>query len=104
MSTTIAQAAFQGALVIEGAHSLAAVQDTRCVRSVHHWWYDRFVLFSASSARDDAVERIYWIEGDWFGTGAPVDAETYVRHCPMTRHILETNRPFFWTMPRRRPG
>lgn len=66
--------------------------------------YDRFVLFSASSARDDAVERIYWIEGSWLGTSAPVDAETYVRHCPMTRHILETNQPFFWTMPRRRPG
>ncbi|GEQ76442.1 hypothetical protein CTTA_3447 [Comamonas testosteroni] len=96
MSTTIAQAAFHGALAIEGARSLATIQDT--VRAVGvPLGYDRFVLFSASSARDDAVKRIYWIEGDWFGTGAPVDAETYVRHCPVTRHILETNQPFFWT-------
>ena len=96
MSTAIAQAAFHGALTIEGARSLAAIQDT--VRAVGApLGYDRFVLFSASSARDDAVERIYWIEGDWFGTGAPVDSETYVRHCPVTRHILETNQPFFWT-------
>ena len=43
------------------------------------------------------MERIYWIEGDWFGTGAPVDAETYLRHCPVTRHILETNQPFLRT-------
>lgn len=43
------------------------------------------------------MERIYWIEGDWFGTGAPIDAETYLWHCPVTRHILETNQPFFRT-------
>lgn len=96
MSTSIAQAAFQGVLAIEGARSLAAIQDT--VRAVSApLGYDRFVLFSATSAREDAVERIYWIEGDWFGTGETVDAETYVRRCPVTRHILETHAPYFWT-------
>lgn len=25
--------------------------------------YDRFVLFSASAARDEVVERIHWVEG-----------------------------------------
>lgn len=78
MSTAIAQAAFHRALAIEGARSIAAIQDT--VRAISApLGYDRFVLFSASSARDDAVEHIYWIEGDWFGIGEPVDTETYMR-------------------------
>lgn len=60
--------------------------------------YDRFVLFSAATAAlDDLVERIYWVEGDWFGDGEAVDAVTYVRRCPVTRHIVEARQPFFWT-------
>lgn len=59
--------------------------------------YDRFVLFSASPARDELVEKIYWVEGDWFGDGETIDAQTYVRRCPVTRHVLETDEPFFWT-------
>ena len=92
----IAQAAFQGARAIEDARSLAAIQDI--VRGFSSpLGYDRFVLFSASPAQDDVVERIYWVEGDWFASGESADAETYVRHCPMTRHILKTYEPFFWT-------
>lgn len=30
------------------------------------------------------------------GDGESVDAETYVRRCPVTRHILEAREPFFW--------
>ncbi|MEI9402683.1 autoinducer binding domain-containing protein [Mesorhizobium argentiipisi] len=59
--------------------------------------YDRFVLFSASPARDELVEKIFWVEGDWFGDGETVDAQTYVRRCPVTRHVLERDEPFFWT-------
>ena len=59
--------------------------------------YDRFVLFAASARHSAVLDRIYWIEGDWFGPGQPVDAETYLRQCPVTRHILETRAPFFWT-------
>jgi LuxR family transcriptional regulator (chaperone HchA-associated) len=47
--------------------------------------------------QDEVVERIYWVEGDWFGDGESVDADTYVRRCPVTRHILEAREPFFWT-------
>lgn len=96
MSTAIVQAALQGALDIEGARSLAVIQET--VRRVSApLGYDRFVLFSASTARDEAVERIYWIEGNWLDTEESVDAETYMRRCPVTRHILETDEAFFWT-------
>lgn len=59
--------------------------------------YDRIVLFSAHSGLDGIVERIYWIEGDWFDNGKTVDARDYVRHCPVTRHVLETAKPFYWT-------
>lgn len=59
--------------------------------------YDRFVLYSASPAKDGILDHLYWVEGDWFGEGEAVDAATYVRRCPVTRHILETEDPFFWT-------
>lgn len=66
--------------------------------------YDRSVLFSASAARDEVIARIYWVEGDWFGDGAAVDAETYIRRCPVNRHIVEVQNPFFWTKNARGSG
>lgn len=91
-----AEQAFRSALMIEGAESLAAIEAE--VRAfAEPLGYDRFVLFSASATHDKVVERIYWVEGDWFGDGENVDAETYVRRCPVTRHILEAREPFFWT-------
>lgn len=59
--------------------------------------YDHFVVFSASSARDDLIERLYWIEGDWFSDGRDVDAETYIRLCPVRQHMLDAREPFFWS-------
>jgi len=91
-----AEAAFRSALAIEGCRSLAAIESEVRAFSAP-LGYDRFVLFSASAARDEVVERIYWVEGDWLDDDEPVDAETYVRRCPVTRHILETHEPFFWT-------
>lgn len=88
--------AFRTALAIEGAETLAGIEDEVRAFSVP-LGYDRFVLFSAAAAQDEVVERIYWVEGEWFGAGEPVDAETYVRRCPVTRHILEAHEPFFWT-------
>lgn len=55
------------------------------------------MLFSASATQDEVVERIYRVEGDGFGDGESVDAETFVRRCPVPRHILEAREPFFWT-------
>lgn len=91
-----AEQVLQSALAIEGAETLAAIEaEVRAIASP--LGYDRFVLFSASATGDEVVERIYWVEGDWFGDGENVDAETYVRRCPVTRHVLETREPFFWT-------
>lgn len=92
----MAEAAFRSVLAIERAETASDVQ--REVRAfARPLGYDRFVLFSASAAQDDVIERIYWVEGDWFGDGAAIDAETYMRRCPVTHHILQAREPFFWT-------
>lgn len=89
------ETAFRSALAIEGAETLDRI--TQEIRSFcAPLGYDRFVLFSASAARDEVVERIYWVEGDWFGDGRDVDAETYIRRCPVRRHMLDQREPFFW--------
>ncbi|MDU9414327.1 PA1136 family autoinducer-binding transcriptional regulator [Pseudomonas sp. zfem005] len=96
MNQNVAEAAFRVVLEIERAQTLAVIQ--KSVRAfAMPFGYDRFVLFSATSARDEVVERVYWVEGNWFDDQATVDAQTYVRHCPVTRHILEAREPFFWS-------
>ena len=70
-----AEQVLRSALAIEGAESLAAIEaEVRAIASP--LGYDRFILFSASAVGDQVVERIYWVEGDWFGDGEDVDAET----------------------------
>lgn len=59
--------------------------------------YDRFVLFSVTKGQDEAIDQIFWTEGEWFADGTAVSAETYMRRCPVTRHVFETSQPFFWT-------
>lgn len=82
--------------IIEASSDLAAIKhEVRAL--VRPLGYDRIVLFSITARRDELVERIYWIEGDWFETGEAVDAITYIRRCPVTRHVLDTDQPFFWT-------
>ena len=97
------EAAFRSALAIEGANTLSAIKNEIRAFSTP-LGYDRFVLFSASAGRDDTVESIYWVEGNWFGTHEPVDAVTYVRRCPVTRHILEAREPFFWSKTKSKEG
>ncbi len=88
--------ALRVALVLERSGSLTSIQDV--VRNyASGFGYDRFVLFSASTLLDELVDRIYWVEGDWFGNGKAVDAKTYIRRCPVTRHILDVGDAFFWT-------
>ncbi|MFN4263333.1 MAG: PA1136 family autoinducer-binding transcriptional regulator [Thioalkalivibrionaceae bacterium] len=96
-------AALTTAIAIEASPSLTAIQ-TAVRRFAEPLGYDRFVLFSANSTFDGIVERIYWIEGDWFDNGREVDAMTYARHCPVTHHILKASEPFFWTKVLGRKG
>lgn len=96
MTGSTAEAAFTTATIIVQAETQKTVEDA--IRSFgQNLGYDRFVLFAASSTREDIVDRIYWIEGDWSGDGKEVDAASYVRRCPVTHHMLEAHEPFFWT-------
>lgn len=54
--------------------------------------YDRIVLFSINPSRDEYIDRIYWMEGDWFG----VDEKAYIQLCPVRQHFINMSRPFFW--------
>lgn len=87
---------------IERSETLEAVQDiTRAVAKP--WGYDRFVLYSATPTREGVIDDLFWVEGDWFGEGAQVDKETYLRRCPITHHNLNADEAFFWTKSGR-PG
>jgi LuxR family transcriptional regulator (chaperone HchA-associated) len=59
--------------------------------------YNRILMFAFSAARDELVGGVYWSEGHWFDVDGQMDAETFVRHCPVTRHVLETDEPYYWT-------
>ena len=88
---------------IERSETLESLKDQ--VRSTSYpLGYDRILMFSFSAARDELLGGIYWAEGHWFDDGEAMDAETYVRHCPVTRHVLETDQPFFWTKEQTRQG
>ncbi|HEM7577430.1 TPA: LuxR C-terminal-related transcriptional regulator [Serratia marcescens] len=103
MSDEIAQHAFQTALAMDHERTLSAIQG-RVRAFAAPFGFDRFVLFSASATAEAGIEHIYWVEGDWFGDGEAVDALTYVRHCPVTRHMLRASEPFFWTKTRAQQG
>ena len=59
--------------------------------------YDRFVIYTAPPPGDGAVDRVLWVEGNWFGRDQKVSPATYLARCPVNRHVLEADRPFFWT-------
>lgn len=87
---------FDTLLRVSQAESLQQMQDIVC-RACAPLGYDRVLLFAVTAQEDVTVDRIYWIEGDWFGDGSPVDADTYLSRCPVTRHVLNVREPFFWT-------
>ena len=81
---------------IERSGDVISIMDQ--VRGLAHpLGYDRILMFAFSAAREELVGGVYWSEGHWFDVGSQMDAETFVRHCPVTRHVLETDQPFFWT-------
>lgn len=96
MNSAIVHEAFLAALAIGESGSLSAIRD-RVRNFAKPYGFDRFVLFSASAPAEEPVKHIYWVEGVWFGNGESVDTLTYVRRCPVTRHMLLVSAPFFWS-------
>ncbi len=73
--------AFKVIQTIEDSETPEAVTDS--LRDfIRAFGYDRFVLFSVVRTQDEAIDQIYWAEGDWFGDGTAVDAHTYMQRCP----------------------
>lgn len=95
----------RGAALAGSAAAVAAIEGSMDADTLHAtvrafaapFGYDRFVIYTAPPPGDGAVDRILWLEGDWFGDGHKVGAATYLSRCPVNRHVLETDRPFFWT-------
>ena len=94
-----------GAALAGAAAAVAAIEHSMDAETLHAtvrayaapFGYGRFVIYTAPPPGDGAVDRILWLEGDWFGNGHRVNAATYLARCPVNRHVLETDRPFFWT-------
>ncbi len=59
--------------------------------------YDRFILYAAPLFGNDIVDELLWMEGEWVSEGSEFDPATYLARCPVNRHVLETDHPFFWT-------
>ena len=83
-------------VAIERGSDMAALR--RSVRAfADPLGYDRVILYAAPSSGDGIVEQLLWMEGDWISDGSGLDPETYLARCPVNRHVLETDHPFFWT-------
>lgn len=59
--------------------------------------YDRFALYSAGPGRDGAINQLFWVEGQWYREEDHVNLDDYIRRCPVTRDVHDTDAPFFWT-------
>ncbi|MNG57186.1 Transcriptional activator protein LasR [compost metagenome] len=55
---------------------------------------DRSILFSISPIKEQYIERIFWVEGNWFE--GSIDEKTYMQRCPVNKHLINSSRPFFW--------
>lgn len=96
MSTTSIEAAFTAALAIESCQTLASLQkQVRDYATPNGFTF--FAIFAISPNSEGLNERAYWLEGDWFHESQTLDAATYFRECPATQHMLNQNRPFFWS-------
>lgn len=71
-----------------------------CRTAAARFGYDMFVVYAIEPDAELAEDAIYWLEGHWFGSGQPLDARKYLRRCPMNRHVLHTDQPFFWSKRR----
>lgn len=59
--------------------------------------YDRVLVFAAGTGFERGAHRVYWIEGDWLGEGRETDLASYLHACPVNRHVLDSDAPFFWS-------
>ncbi|WP_422347676.1 PA1136 family autoinducer-binding transcriptional regulator [Stenotrophomonas sp. DR009] len=86
----------QALLELERARSLSEVGAV--LRSIAvPLGYDRVLVFATGTGLERGTQRVYWIEGDWFGDGSDTDLARYLHACPVNRHVLDSDAPFFWS-------
>lgn len=86
----------QALLELERARSLSAVGAV--LRGIAApLGFDRVLVFATGTRLERGTQRVYWIEGDWFGDGSDTDLARYLHACPVNRHVLDSNAPFFWS-------
>lgn len=86
----------QALLEMERARSLSAVGAV--LRGIAApLGYDRVLVFATGTGLERGTQRVYWIEGDWFGDGSDTDLAGYLHACPVNRHVLDSDAPFFWS-------
>ena len=61
--------------------------------------FDRVIVCSVSSrpTDDDIIDELFFVHGDWAEGRSAEERDAYLLHCPITRHILEMEEPFFWS-------
>lgn len=86
----------QALLELERARSLSEVGAV--LRSIAApLGYDRVLVFATGTGLERNAQRVYWIEGDWLGDGSDTDLARYLHACPVNRHVLDSDAPFFWS-------
>ncbi len=86
----------QALLELERARSLSEVG--AALRSIAvPLGYDRVLVFATGTGLERGTQRVYWIEGDWFGDGSDTDLARYLHACPVNRHVLDSDAPLFWS-------
>lgn len=58
--------------------------------------YDRLLVFATGTGLERDAQRVYWIEGDWFGDGSDTGLARYLHACPVNR--------MYWTAMHRSSG
>ncbi|WP_242111983.1 PA1136 family autoinducer-binding transcriptional regulator [Luteimonas aquatica] len=67
--------------------------------------FDRLVVCSISpgTARDP-IDEVFFVSGHWDEGRSALERQAYLLHCPITRHILEFEEPFYWSKTPSRDG
>jgi LuxR family transcriptional regulator, quorum-sensing system regulator BjaR1 len=60
--------------------------------------FDRIIVCSLfPHHQSEWVDEIFFVSGPWSNAENIEERETYLRRCPITRHIFEYDEAFFWT-------
>ncbi|HHX3483633.1 TPA: autoinducer binding domain-containing protein, partial [Pseudomonas aeruginosa] len=61
--------------------------------------FDRVIVCSLfpRPGEDELIDELFFVHGDWAEGRSAQERDAYLLHCPVTRHILELDEPFFWS-------